>query len=79
MSAPRELEIERERLAVLVEAVKLVGGSSWDAPGWNLHIREEYARLLFDIAYQHDAPPRITDGKESRAIRARAALIGKPL
>jgi hypothetical protein len=44
---------EREKLADVVRA--LGGHSSWDGPGWTLHVPKRYAEALFDAAYGHDS------------------------
>jgi hypothetical protein len=45
-----------KRAATLVEVVRALGGnSSWDGPGWTLHVPKRYAEALFDAAYDHDS------------------------
>lgn len=64
-----ERSIDSERLAVLVDVVRIVGKRShWDAAGWTLTVPESIAHLLFDVAYGHSAKPRWNIDDECRAL-----------
>jgi len=69
--ASRDREQAKAERELLVDVVRLVGESHWDAPGWNLIVREDKAHLLFDIAYGYIKDSRPSDGLTATALRTR--------
>ena len=74
----RRLVQEIEKLTLVVEAIQLLGAHS-QRTNEGLVVPEEYADLLFSMAYRYDKPVKPGESSASIALRERLAALLRPL